>query len=127
MRNQWIVVRNVIIVFFITGLLPLGSCSSPSAEAKTKSKTETEDTVQAIHIVEIAQMKFSPAELTVKKGDKVIFVNHDMVTHDVTEEKNKAWSSSLIATDQSWVWIATESSSYFCSIHPVMKGKIIVE
>ena len=75
----------------------------------------------------ISAMKFFPAELKVKKGDKVVFVNHDLVTHDVTEETKKAWSSSPMATNQTWVLIAMESADYFCSIHPVMKGKIIVE
>ncbi len=80
-----------------------------------------------MHSVEITQMKFYPAELRVKKGDKVVFVNHDLVTHDITEESKKVWSSSPLVTDQTWILVVTESVNYFCSIHPVMKGKIIVE
>jgi plastocyanin len=104
----------------------LGGCASPS-ETKPQPGTTIDEPKPAIHSVEITQMKFYPAELKVKKGDKVIFVNHDLVTHDITEESKKEWSSSPLATDQTWVLVVTGSVNYFCSIHPVMKGKIIVE
>jgi plastocyanin len=72
-------------------------------------------------------MQFNPAELTVHKGDTVVFVNHDMVTHDVTEEASKAWTSSMLPANESWTMEATQSANYYCSLHPVMKGKIIVQ
>ena len=125
MKSQWIVFKKVICLLLV--LVILGSCSSPSEEATPEPDTSIEEPRPAMHSVEITQMKFFPAELKVKKGDKIVFVNHDLVTHDVTEETKKAWSSSPMATDQTWVLIATESADYFCSIHPVMKGKIIVE
>ncbi|WP_262493996.1 plastocyanin/azurin family copper-binding protein [Flavihumibacter solisilvae] len=57
-------------------------------------------------------MKFIPAELEVKKGDKVVFVNHDLVNHNVIDASGGKWSSSVLAPD--------------CSFHPVMKGKIVI-
>jgi plastocyanin len=108
-------------------LLILDSCSSPSERQAPKPDTQAEEPNPSIYSVEMTQMKFFPAELKVRKGDKVVFVNHDILTHDVTEEAKKAWSSSPLANGQSWVLVATESVNYFCSIHPVMKGKIIVE
>lgn len=70
-------------------------------------------------------MQFQPAELTINKGDTVIFVNKDIVDHDATEV-NKAWSSPPLAMGESWKWVATKSADYYCSIHLVMKGKINV-
>ncbi len=125
MKNQLIVFKRIISLLLL--LVILGSCSSPSEEATPEPDTAIEEPKPAMHSVEITQMKFFPAELKVKKGDKVVFVNHDLVTHDVTEESKKAWSSSPLATDKTWVLVVTESVNYFCSIHPVMKGKIIVE
>jgi plastocyanin len=78
------------------------------------------------HTVEIARMEFSPSELTVHKGDTVVFVNHDMLTHDITEEA-KLWTSSKLPPDSSWTMIANQTANYYCSLHPVMKGKIIVQ
>ncbi|NER13689.1 hypothetical protein GWK08_09585 [Leptobacterium flavescens] len=78
------------------------------------------------HIVEIKKLKFIPAELTVKKGDTVIWINKDFFPHDVTEEKKGAWSSSTLQKGESWKKVITESSDYLCNLHKVMKGKLIV-
>lgn len=77
--------------------------------------------------VEIVRMQFVPADITVHKGDKIRFVNHDMVAHDVTEETSKKWSSSPLQPGQTWTLEVTGPASYYCSIHEVMKGKIRVE
>lgn len=79
-----------------------------------------------VHTVAIKGMQYQPAELTVNKGDKVIWVNHDPVKHDVTEEPGKAWTSSPIEPGDSWHMVVTENVDYYCSLHVVMKGKIIV-
>lgn len=48
------------------------------------------------------------------------------MSHDVTEEGN-AWTSSAIPADSSWKMEVAEPSSYYCSIHVVMRGKIRVQ
>lgn len=80
-----------------------------------------------VHIVEIKQMKFVPAELRVKKGDEVRWINKDITNHDVTEQSAKAWASSPLTTGESWSMVATQTVDYYCDLHQVMKGKIIVE
>ena len=80
-----------------------------------------------VYTVEIRDMKFVPDGITVNKGDTIIWVNKDMVAHDVTEEGTKAWTSSTIPPEQSWKMEITTSANYYCSIHVVMKGKISVE
>lgn len=77
--------------------------------------------------VEIKQMAFSPATITVNKGDTIVFINHDLVDHDITEENKKLWSSSPLHPGQSWSKIFTEPANYFCSLHVVMKGKVVVQ
>lgn len=78
------------------------------------------------HVVEIKDMKFQPAELSVHKGDTVFWINHDIVTHDVTE-KNRTWASPILNAGDSWEKVVTKSDDYFCSIHITMKGEIAVE
>lgn len=79
------------------------------------------------HTVEIKQMKFVPADLTVQKGDTVMWINKDFVLHDVTEEKSKSWTSSPIAIGSSWSKVISESADYYCSLHLIMKGTLRVE
>ena len=78
------------------------------------------------HRVEIVQMRFSPASMSVRPGDTVLFVNLDMVTHDVTEASGKSWKSPPLAAKSSWKKVVKTSASYYCSFHPVMKGTITV-
>src|SRR4030095_12829157 len=115
---------NSLVVF--ASLLILNSCSSGEERDATVS-APVEEKKPEMHAIEMSQMKFDPAELKVKKGDKVVFVNHDMVAHDVTEQSTKAWNSSPMAEGQTWILVATETVDYYCSLHPVMKGKIVVE
>ena len=70
-------------------------------------------------------MKFQPAELKVKRGDTVVWVNNDLVTHDVTEETNKLWSSGPLPAGKSWKIAVRQNAEYFCSIHVMMKGILI--
>jgi plastocyanin len=89
----------------------LFSCTSVNKNPKT-------------YTVEIKDMKFVPADIEVEKGDTVLFVNKDMVAHDVTEQATKAWSSSPIPAGGSWKMAVADEADYYCSIHEVMKGKI---
>ncbi len=79
-----------------------------------------------VYTIEIKGMRFVPADIQVKKGDTIIWVNKDIVAHNVTDEKSKAWASPIIPVGQSWSMMAEHSSNYFCSLHPVMKGRIQV-
>jgi len=76
--------------------------------------------------ITIENMKFSPDSIEVKKGQQVVFVNRDMVNHCITEVHTKAWTSGVIPAGGSWMWVASQTSDYYCAIHAVMKGKIIV-
>jgi plastocyanin len=80
-----------------------------------------------LYVIEIKQMQFQPALLKVHAGDTVEWVNHDFVTHDVTEEKHKEWSSSPLAANASWHMVAEKDADYYCSIHQVMKGKVVID
>lgn len=80
-----------------------------------------------VHVVNIVQMKFVPEVLNVHKGDTVVFVNKDLVDHDVTELDRSLWTSSKMPGGTSWKMAATSSQTYYCSLHVVMRGKIIVD
>lgn len=100
--------------WFFWGLVIFGLTSCSSNENRNP----------VAHTVEIKGMKFLPDNLSVQKGDTVIWVNHDIVTHDITEQGSKAWSSSSLPTGKSWSVVIDKSSDYYCSIHPVMKGRV---
>ena len=102
-----------VIYLFLSALLFVGCTNKNSYIPQT-------------HVVEIKDMLFEPADLIVHKGDTVIWINRDIVPHDVTEE-NKDWASPALVSDASFKKVITQSDSYYCSIHLVMKGKLTVE
>ena len=107
--------RKPFFLYFLFMVLCSGCFSNPSIK---KAKAFT---------VEIKQMKFVPAELVLQIGDTVRFINHDLVPHDITEISRKAWTSTPIPVDSSWSLVIAKTANYYCSIHPVMKGKLFIE
>ncbi|MCE7992664.1 MAG: plastocyanin [Roseivirga sp.] len=79
------------------------------------------------HVVVIKGLKFLPYELTIRKGDTVKWINKDLVKHDVTEETNQTWTSGVMNKEDVWKMAITETTDYFCTLHVIMKGKLIVE
>ena len=114
MANTNSILKNS--AYLLCFIFLLSSCTSTPEKVANK-----------VYNVEVKQMQFQPAELTVQKGDTVIWTNHDIVAHDVTEEKSKLWTSGPLAPGKSWSLVVIESADYYCSIHVVMKGKLIVQ
>lgn len=93
--------------------------TTTTAETEASSKAETV-------VVTIENMKFNPATVSVKKGDKVTFINKDIVAHNATETKS-LWASPLLQNGESWTFSPEKTTDYYCTVHVVMKGKIIVK
>jgi plastocyanin len=102
-------------MYLLFSMFLLKSCSPPPQTV----------TVPKVYAVEIRQMKFLPSELWLQEQDSVVFINHDLVAHNVTEEYGK-WASPLIEVGQSWKMAVQQHEDFFCTIHPMMKGKIRV-
>jgi plastocyanin len=73
-------------------------------------------------------MRFQPEVLTVARGDTVVWVNRDMVPHTATGTGKAAWSTGTLNQGQSGQYVSRDSGTtrYFCELHPVMQGKLIV-
>jgi plastocyanin len=112
-------------VILLLSCIGLSSCSSSSAP-ENATGAEEKRIWPVVHHVEINGMKFVPEELNVRKGDSVVWTNKDIVIHDVTEVLTTAWTSRPIASGASWGMKVNQSADYYCSIHKVMKGKLII-
>ena len=75
--------------------------------------------------VGIDNFAFTPAEITVQAGTKVVFVNHDDIPHNIVAQAIKLRSKALDTSDSfSFVFDKPGEVVYFCGLHPMMKGKI---
>jgi amicyanin len=71
---------------------------------------------------------FTPAEITVVPGTTVTWTNSEAMPHTVVDQ-NKAFRSKTLVKDASFSFTFTTAGDYdyLCSIHPLMKGKVIVK
>jgi plastocyanin len=78
--------------------------------------------------VKIDNFSFTPATVTVKTGTQIIWTNGDDIPHTVVSE-DQNFKSKVLDTDEKFSFTASKPGtySYFCSIHPKMTGKVVVE
>jgi plastocyanin len=111
----------------------LAGCTRPEDNALNKqddivpASSQPGKRVPRIYTITIENMKFDPEIITTHIGDTIIWLNKDIVAHCVTEKKNKEWTSSKIPNGGSWKFIVNANVDYYCAIHQVMNGKIVVE
>lgn len=125
MENTWIKCKSTLLPCI--AMLLLHSCADTHQGDATHKVPLSAKPAYEVHTVEIKDMKFIPDSLVVKKGDEVIFVNRDMVNHCITEENTKAWTSGPLPAGESYLLKPEQSTTYYCAIHTVMKGRIIVQ
>ncbi len=79
--------------------------------------------------VSIDNFSFGPATLTVPVGAKVTWVNRDDVPHNVVSTDGKDIKSPVLDTDQNFTYTFAKAGTYayYCSIHPKMTGKVMVQ
>lgn len=112
--------RRILLLVSITlGALLLASCSS-TAEDGSASVTQGE--------VTILDFSFSPAGMDIAVGDTVTWTNAPESVGHTTTSDDGLWDSSVIRAGDTFEHTFTESGrfTYFCSIHPSMKGSITV-
>ena len=72
-------------------------------------------------------MAFHPASLEVARGDTVVWINRDLVPHSATG-RDRGWTTGVLARDREGRRVAGRAGEvrYFCELHPVMTGRIVV-
>ena len=82
----------------------------------------------SVQDVQIKRFTFVPASLSVKAGTTVTWTNEDSTPHTVTSTDG-SWGSDQLAQGDSYMKLFSTPGSYeyHCSIHPYMRGVIVVE
>lgn len=88
----------------------------------------TQDSKPAPVEVKIDNFSFSPATITIPAGTTVRWTNRDDIPHTVVSNDQKFESKALDTDDQySYTFTKPGTYGYFCSIHPKMTGKVVVQ
>ncbi|WP_067711709.1 cupredoxin domain-containing protein [Nocardia yamanashiensis] len=130
--------RALFLVTLVAGALAVGGCGSDSSKSGASSSpaatsattTPAGPRPAATTTVTVDDMKFSPANLTVKVGDTVQWKFSDKAPHAVQGIGDAAMgiNSPIIRTGE-WSYTFTTAGTfrYLCPLHPEMKGVVTVE
>jgi len=110
----------VLLVALGWGIVGLG-VGTGNFTASAQQKPQTLD-------VKIDNFSFGPTELTVPVGTTVTWTNRDDIPHTVVST-DKVFKSKVLDTDEkfSFTFNTAGTYPYFCSIHPKMTGKVVVQ
>jgi plastocyanin len=111
---------GVFLAAFGLGIAGLGA-GAGNVAASAQPKPETME-------VKVDNFTFGPAELTVRVGTTITWTNRDDIPHTVVSTE-KVFKSKVLDTDEkfSFTFSTPGTFPYFCSIHPKMTGKVVVQ
>jgi plastocyanin len=80
-------------------------------------------------MIKIDNFSFGPQTVTVPAGTQVTWINQDDIPHTVVSEDKTTFKSHPLDTDEkfSYTFAKPGTYTYFCSIHPKMTAKVVVQ
>lgn len=111
-------------LFAVVGVTSTSAVAAPLSPPASTSAVTVEATE-----VRIKDFKFLPADVKVAAGAKVTVINEDSAPHTLTATDGYAFDTGTIEAGKSGTFTApSEPGSYafICSIHPEMKGTLVV-
>jgi plastocyanin len=118
-RNMWVLAIPVMIAVV---LLFAGS------SRVTASNSSNDQPSGANTAVNIDNFVFGPQTITVPVGATVTWTNKDDIPHTAVSTDG-VFKSKVMDTDEkfSYTFAKPGTYSYYCSIHPKMTGKVVVQ
>ena len=119
----------LVLALFVAGC---GGQAGDTATTATNAGTGTAASASTIPAgaipVVMKNTAFAPADVTIKAGQTVAWVNQDSMQHDVVANDG-SFRSQLLDTGQVFTFTFSKAGSfpYYCAIHPQMKGTVTVQ
>src|SRR3954451_15012697 len=106
--------------FLLAAALAAGASTTLAGDPAAKAAPAT--------VIVIKDYAFSPSSMTVEAGTAVTWVNEDESPHTIAD-KGKAFRSAALDTNDRFSYTFTQPGefTYYCTMHPMMVGKIIVK
>ena len=79
-------------------------------------------------VVVISRFAFGPADVTVRAGERITWINCDEDAHTSTADGGE-WASPLLAPGDAFTqtFASPGEFTYHCDPHPFMTGRVVVE
>jgi plastocyanin len=113
----------------LIGCLAITAVYATPARSGVQYHTDKPSTRPAAAAVRIDNFSYQPKTLTIAVGTTVTWTNADDIPHTVTSRDDPpAFDSGAIDTDEkfSFTFKTAGTYSYYCKVHPHMRGQIVV-
>jgi plastocyanin len=99
--------------------------AEPATTATTPQATESGGEPVAVSMKDI---KFVPAEITAKIGQKIVWTNREAPAHNVTATSGADFESETLSQGERFEYTPSKAGKidYVCTIHPGQTGAITV-
>jgi plastocyanin len=96
--------------------------------AASQTVTAKDQPSAANAAVKIDNFVFGPQTITVPVGTTVTWTNSDDIPHTAVSTDG-VFKSKVMDTDETFSYTFTKAGtySYYCSVHPKMTGKVVVQ
>jgi len=130
-RPLVVVARVAVPAMLLAGVVVASSCISDHST----SSVNTDDCIAppaaaGLPVVFIKQFAYAPAQLHVRAGDRVAWVNceSDRTPHTATAD-DASFDSGLLNPNEVYIrsFPSTGTVPYHCGLHPFMKATVVVE
>ncbi len=111
-----ILALKVLIAGLVIAVIAAASLSATKAPASTATE------------VKIDNFSFAPQTVTIAVGTTVHWTNRDDIPHTVVSE-DQSFKSKALDTDDGFTYTFSKPGTYnyFCSLHPKMTAKVVVQ
>jgi plastocyanin len=105
-----------------------GSPATAASDTGDTGNAATPSNGSSTYRIDIHDFAFSPKEITVPVGARIVWTNRDDEPHTVVSAAGAFKPSQALDTDDSFSTVFDKPGTYafFCGIHPMMVGKIVV-
>lgn len=121
-------IKKIFIVGFLIIVIAISGCYAQKTPVQPTAVPSTGDLGIKTDI-KISGFAFNPNTLTISKGASVIWTNMDSASHTIVSDTGYEINSGSISKGNTYVHVFNTPGTYdyHCSIHPAMKGKVVVE
>jgi plastocyanin len=116
------------IIYFCTGMLALALMIVAGMTMLKRSVAAAENKAMPATEIKIDNFSFTPTSITVPAGTEVHWKNNDDIPHTIVSDDHTIKSKVLDTGDSfAYTFAKPGTYNYFCSIHPKMTAKVIVQ
>lgn len=124
----WVWIAVVIAVIVVVVIVIMATRSSPISNTTNSTPIVPVPGASTVNI-KILDYTFIPVQTVIKAGDTVVWTNKDTVIHSLVSDTGSELNSGNLANGQTYSHTFTTAGTYnyHCTIHTMMKAKVIVQ